>query len=158
MLNIGRTSPTNANVTLCNQKSRSLEPRVSLFTQSTINHSFIVVFLAVTWMWVQYQSGQLSTSDSVKKYHSLWVYPHCWSWFSVCELNSKCALFFSQVRLQTQPKPKPGESLIYKGTMDCFKKTFAQEVRMHARVIGIIQDVSAPSPWCFLLVLFSRRV
>lgn len=46
----------------------------------------------------------------------------------------RCALFIvfslsSQVRLQTQPKPKPGESLVYAGTMDCFKKTLAKEVR-----------------------------
>lgn len=41
---------------------------------------------------------------------------------------------FSQVRLQTQPKPKPGESLIYAGTIDCFKKTLAKEVRMHVVV------------------------
>uniref|UniRef100_A0A3Q2DY20 Solute carrier family 25 member 20 n=1 Tax=Cyprinodon variegatus TaxID=28743 RepID=A0A3Q2DY20_CYPVA len=31
------------------------------------------------------------------------------------------------VRLQTQPKPKPGESLLYAGTIDCFKKTLAKE-------------------------------
>lgn len=37
----------------------------------------------------------------------------------------------SQVRLQTQPKPKPGESLLYAGTIDCFKKTLAKEVSMH---------------------------
>lgn len=37
----------------------------------------------------------------------------------------------SQVRLQTQPKPKPGESLLYAGTIDCCKKTLAKEVSMH---------------------------
>lgn len=46
---------------------------------------------------------------------------------------------FSQVRLQTQPKPKPGEALLYRGTFDCFKKTLAKEVRMCNVVIsGII--------------------
>lgn len=46
---------------------------------------------------------------------------------------------FSQVRLQTQPKPKPGETLLYRGTFDCFKKTLAKEVSMRAVVIsGII--------------------
>lgn len=39
-------------------------------------------------------------------------------------------LLSSQVRLQTQPKPKPGESLLYAGTLDCFKKTLAKEVSM----------------------------
>lgn len=34
----------------------------------------------------------------------------------------------SQVRLQTQVKPKPGESPLYAGTIDCFKKTLAKEV------------------------------
>lgn len=37
-------------------------------------------------------------------------------------------LLSPQVRLQTQPKPKPGESLLYAGTVDCFKKTLAKEV------------------------------
>lgn len=37
--------------------------------------------------------------------------------------------FSAQVRLQTQPKAKPGESLMYAGTLDCFKKTLAKEVR-----------------------------
>lgn len=38
------------------------------------------------------------------------------------------------MRLQTQPKPKPGESLLYAGTIDCFKKTLAKEVRAHTNV------------------------
>lgn len=36
--------------------------------------------------------------------------------------------FVLQVRLQTQPKPLPGQSLQYSGTFDCFKKTLVQEV------------------------------
>ncbi|KAL8212800.1 UNVERIFIED_CONTAM: hypothetical protein K2H54_058793 [Gekko kuhli] len=34
-----------------------------------------------------------------------------------------------KVRLQTQPKPLPGQSLIYSGTFDCFKKTLVQETQ-----------------------------
>lgn len=47
-------------------------------------------------------------------------------------------IFFSQVRLQTQPKPKPGETLLYKGTFDCFKKTLAKEVRVDVVFISLI--------------------
>lgn len=41
---------------------------------------------------------------------------------------TRCDVASSQVRLQTQPKPKPGETLLYRGTFDCFKKTLAKEV------------------------------
>lgn len=51
--------------------------------------------------------------------------------FPLSYCNKKCIPVFSQVRLQTQPKPKPGESLLYAGTIDCFKKTLAKEVRTH---------------------------
>lgn len=49
----------------------------------------------------------------------------------ICTLHILFSLPLSQVRLQTQPKPKPGESLLYAGTIDCFKKTLAKEVSMH---------------------------
>lgn len=55
--------------------------------------------------------------------------------FSVCDVNKR-NIFLSQVRLQTQPKAKPGESLMYAGTIDCFKKTLAKEVRLHAALIS----------------------
>lgn len=42
-------------------------------------------------------------------------------------------VFIPQVRLQTQPKPKPGESPLYAGTIDCFKKTLGKEVRTARR-------------------------
>lgn len=42
-------------------------------------------------------------------------------------------IFIPQVRLQTQPKPKPGESPLYAGTIDCFKKTLGKEVRTARR-------------------------
>lgn len=33
-----------------------------------------------------------------------------------------------QVRLQTMPKPAPGETPLYKGTWDCLSKTVSKEV------------------------------
>ena len=33
-----------------------------------------------------------------------------------------------QVRLQTMPKPAPGQAPIYTGTFDCAKKIFLKEV------------------------------
>lgn len=48
---------------------------------------------------------------------------------------------FPQVRLQTQPKAKPGETLLYRGTFDCFKKTLAKEVRTPAVAPGIINHM-----------------
>ena len=33
-----------------------------------------------------------------------------------------------QVRIQTMPKPAPGQSPLYSGTLDCFKKTIKNEV------------------------------
>ena len=35
--------------------------------------------------------------------------------------------FLFQVRLQTMPKPKPGETPLYAGTLDCVKKTVKHE-------------------------------
>lgn len=63
---------------------------------------------------------------------------HLWCWILLCfEIITKSVVFFfSQVRLQTQAKPKPGESLLYAGTIDCFKKTLAKEVRMPAALIS----------------------
>lgn len=46
-----------------------------------------------------------------------------------CSAQRRSLFFSAQVRLQTQPKAKPGESLMYAGTLDCFKKTLAKEVR-----------------------------
>ena len=34
---------------------------------------------------------------------------------------------FLQVRLQTQPKPAPGQPAMYAGTLDCVKKTVKHE-------------------------------
>lgn len=45
----------------------------------------------------------------------------------------------AQVRLQTQPKPRPGESALYRGTLDCFKKTLAKE-----GVLGLYKGMAAP--------------
>ncbi|XP_044070256.1 cAMP-dependent protein kinase type II-alpha regulatory subunit-like isoform X2 [Siniperca chuatsi] len=45
----------------------------------------------------------------------------------VCLVFAGHPLDTIKVRLQTQPKPKPGESLLYAGTIDCFKKTLAKE-------------------------------
>ena len=65
------------------------------------------------------------------------------------------SVFLSQVRLQTQAKPKPGEKLIYGGTIDCFKKTLAKEVRVEAALLKIkkirlpnllTSHCSSPSP------------
>ncbi|XP_062257813.1 cAMP-dependent protein kinase type II-alpha regulatory subunit-like isoform X1 [Platichthys flesus] len=47
----------------------------------------------------------------------------------VCLVFAGHPLDTIKVRLQTQPKPKPGEKLIYGGTIDCFKKTLAKEVK-----------------------------
>jgi len=44
-----------------------------------------------------------------------------------------------KVRLQTQPLPKPGEALLYSGTIDCFKKTLARE-----GVKGLYKGMAAP--------------
>lgn len=73
--------------------------------------------------------------------------------------------FSPQVRLQTQPKPKPGESLLYAGTIDCCKKTLAKEVRMHAWLNlwdgwdkFVVQNVFPPSCWCFPVTFFPHRV
>ncbi|XP_053158926.1 mitochondrial carnitine/acylcarnitine carrier protein [Hemicordylus capensis] len=44
-----------------------------------------------------------------------------------------------KVRLQTQPKPLPGQSLLYAGTFDCFKKTLVQE-----GVRGLYKGMAAP--------------
>lgn len=65
--------------------------------------------------------------------------PHCCScddWFYIRD-DTNC-IFFSQVRLQTQPKPQPGQSLLYAGTIDCFKKTLAKEVRMRVDLICVM--------------------
>uniref|UniRef100_A0A3B5L124 Solute carrier family 25 member 20 n=1 Tax=Xiphophorus couchianus TaxID=32473 RepID=A0A3B5L124_9TELE len=47
----------------------------------------------------------------------------------VCLVFAGHPLDTIKVRLQTQPKPKPGESLLYAGTLDCFKKTLAKEIQ-----------------------------
>jgi hypothetical protein len=40
----------------------------------------------------------------------------------------KETVFHIQVRLQTMPKPKKGEEPMYKGAIDCMKKTIRKEV------------------------------
>uniref|UniRef100_A0A3B3QRW9 Solute carrier family 25 member 20 n=1 Tax=Paramormyrops kingsleyae TaxID=1676925 RepID=A0A3B3QRW9_9TELE len=47
----------------------------------------------------------------------------------VCLVFAGHPLDTIKVRLQTQPKPSPGQPLLYTGTFDCFRKTFAREVR-----------------------------
>ncbi|XP_076056587.1 carnitine/acylcarnitine carrier protein colt, mitochondrial isoform X2 [Oratosquilla oratoria] len=44
-----------------------------------------------------------------------------------------------KVRLQTQPKPEPGQSLLYKGTWDCASKTVRKE-----GVRGLYKGMAAP--------------
>lgn len=87
-----------------------------------------MTIIIVIYMFFQNQPLKRSTSKGPAAID----YLCCWS---------KPASF-SQVRLQTQPKPKPGETLLYRGTFDCFKKTLAKEVRAHAVVIaGIINGM-----------------
>lgn len=72
-----------------------------------------------------------------------------------------CILFLLQVRLQTQAKPKPGEKLIYAGTIDCFKKTLAKEVRMPAAFTNQIKNIMLnvfPPSCCNLVIFFHPRV
>ncbi|XP_051932659.1 cAMP-dependent protein kinase type II-alpha regulatory subunit-like isoform X2 [Hippocampus zosterae] len=57
----------------------------------------------------------------------------------VCLVFAGHPLDTIKVRLQTQPKPKPGESLLYAGTIDCFKKTLAKE-----GVKGLYKGMAAP--------------
>ncbi|XP_023180761.1 mitochondrial carnitine/acylcarnitine carrier protein isoform X3 [Xiphophorus maculatus] len=57
----------------------------------------------------------------------------------VCLVFAGHPLDTIKVRLQTQPKPKPGESLLYAGTLDCFKKTLAKE-----GVKGLYKGMAAP--------------
>ncbi|XP_073324111.1 mitochondrial carnitine/acylcarnitine carrier protein isoform X2 [Pagrus major] len=57
----------------------------------------------------------------------------------VCLVFAGHPLDTIKVRLQTQPKPKPGETLLYKGTIDCFKKTLAQE-----GMKGLYKGMAAP--------------
>ncbi|MGH0185917.1 UNVERIFIED_CONTAM: hypothetical protein FKN15_019335 [Acipenser sinensis] len=47
----------------------------------------------------------------------------------VCLVFTGHPLDTIKVRLQTQPKPTPGQPLLYSGTFDCFKKTLIKEVR-----------------------------
>ncbi|KAK5615199.1 hypothetical protein CRENBAI_004481 [Crenichthys baileyi] len=57
----------------------------------------------------------------------------------VCLVFAGHPLDTIKVRLQTQPKPKPGESLLYAGTIDCLKKTLAKE-----GVKGLYKGMAAP--------------
>ncbi|XP_070815724.1 cAMP-dependent protein kinase type II-alpha regulatory subunit-like isoform X2 [Chaetodon trifascialis] len=57
----------------------------------------------------------------------------------VCLVFAGHPLDTIKVRLQTQPKPKPGQSLVYAGTLDCFKKTLAKE-----GVKGLYKGMAAP--------------
>uniref|UniRef100_UPI003AAAC2B0 mitochondrial carnitine/acylcarnitine carrier protein isoform X1 n=1 Tax=Centroberyx gerrardi TaxID=166262 RepID=UPI003AAAC2B0 len=47
----------------------------------------------------------------------------------VCLVFAGHPLDTIKVRLQTQPKPKPGEIPLYAGTIDCCRKTLAKEVK-----------------------------
>uniref|UniRef100_H2TUX4 Solute carrier family 25 member 20 n=1 Tax=Takifugu rubripes TaxID=31033 RepID=H2TUX4_TAKRU len=57
----------------------------------------------------------------------------------VCLVFAGHPLDTIKVRLQTQPKPKPGETVLYKGTFDCFKKTLAKE-----GLKGLYKGMAAP--------------
>ncbi|XP_026162303.1 cAMP-dependent protein kinase type II-alpha regulatory subunit isoform X2 [Mastacembelus armatus] len=57
----------------------------------------------------------------------------------VCLVFAGHPLDTIKVRLQTQPKPKPGERLVYAGTIDCFKQTLAKE-----GVRGLYKGMAAP--------------
>uniref|UniRef100_H3DB03 cAMP-dependent protein kinase type II-alpha regulatory subunit n=1 Tax=Tetraodon nigroviridis TaxID=99883 RepID=H3DB03_TETNG len=57
----------------------------------------------------------------------------------VCLVFAGHPLDTIKVRLQTQPKAKPGETLLYRGTFDCFKKTLAKE-----GVRGLYKGMAAP--------------
>ncbi|KAM8914680.1 mitochondrial carnitine/acylcarnitine carrier protein isoform 1-T1 [Spinachia spinachia] len=59
----------------------------------------------------------------------------------VCLVFAGHPLDTIKVRLQTQPKPKPGESLLYAGTIDCLKKTFAKEVRIHDAALSATRSM-----------------
>lgn len=56
--------------------------------------------------------------------------------FIMCTVFSD-VMSSAQVRLQTQPKARPGEVLLYNGTFDCFKKTLAKEVRLYSQTTTV---------------------
>ncbi|ROL54770.1 Mitochondrial carnitine/acylcarnitine carrier protein [Anabarilius grahami] len=57
----------------------------------------------------------------------------------VCLVFAGHPLDTIKVRLQTQSKPRPGESALYGGTFDCFKKTLAKE-----GLRGLYKGMAAP--------------
>nr|BAM18665.1 congested-like trachea [Papilio xuthus] len=57
----------------------------------------------------------------------------------VCTVLSGHPMDTIKVRLQTMPLPKPGETVLYKGTWDCFKKTVQLE-----GFRGLYKGMSAP--------------
>nr|XP_033781883.1 mitochondrial carnitine/acylcarnitine carrier protein [Geotrypetes seraphini] len=57
----------------------------------------------------------------------------------VCLVFAGHPLDTIKVRIQTQPKPSPGELPFYSGTFDCFKKTLAKE-----GVKGLYKGMAAP--------------
>ncbi|MGH0186702.1 UNVERIFIED_CONTAM: hypothetical protein FKN15_022289 [Acipenser sinensis] len=57
----------------------------------------------------------------------------------VCLVFTGHPLDTIKVRLQTQPKPTPGQPLLYSGTFDCFKKTLIKE-----GVSGLYRGMVAP--------------
>uniref|UniRef100_A0AAY4AY82 Mitochondrial carnitine/acylcarnitine carrier protein n=1 Tax=Denticeps clupeoides TaxID=299321 RepID=A0AAY4AY82_9TELE len=57
----------------------------------------------------------------------------------VCLVFAGHPLDTIKVRLQTQSKPSPGQSALYAGTFDCFKKTLARE-----GVKGLYKGMAAP--------------
>ncbi|XP_067684162.1 mitochondrial carnitine/acylcarnitine carrier protein-like [Haliotis asinina] len=57
----------------------------------------------------------------------------------VCCVATGHPLDTIKVRLQTMPKPEPGQSPLYKGTFDCALKTIRQE-----GVLGLYKGMAAP--------------
>lgn len=58
---------------------------------------------------------------------NIWKYFVCGGVGGICNVLVGYPLDTIKVRLQTMPKPKPGEQPLYTGTLDCIKKTFAKE-------------------------------
>ena len=48
--------------------------------------------------------------------------------FIVLVFNFLNEHYFKQVRIQTTPLPKPGEEPLFRGTLDCLRKTVHNEV------------------------------
>ena len=57
----------------------------------------------------------------------------------VCVILVGQPLDFLKVRLQTMPRPAPGQSPLYSGTLDCAKKTLR-----HEGIRGFYKGMAAP--------------